>query len=96
MKAHMEWIPVSERPYIDCQPGRQFVRIEGSRDHHGAKWARVWCGEAFIRKPGSDDEMEQYRRADILRLCDDGDIDPWTAKVTHWMPAEFPPLEPTV
>jgi hypothetical protein len=85
-----EWQPISTRPELDHQPGRQFILIEGHREHSGAKWYRQHAGEAFIRKPGVDDEMLQYRRSDILRLCSDGDIEPWTAKVTHWMPAAFP------
>lgn len=87
-----QWLPISERPELDQQPGRQFIRLEGSREHSGHTWARVWCGEAFIRKPGSEDEMHQYRRDDILRLCKDGDMDAVTAVVTHWMPATFPPI----
>lgn len=91
----VEWKPVSERPAWDHQPGRQFVMIVGSCTHHGTTWARAYCGEAFIRKPGVADEMLQYRLQDILRLCKDGDIDLHTARVTHWMPAIFPPLPPS-
>lgn len=87
----MKWFPVCDRPSIDRQPGRQFIRLEGSSDHSGVSWARVHCGEAYTRKLGSDDELLQYRRSDILRLCNDGDMDPTTAVVTHWMPAAFPP-----
>lgn len=89
----MEWKPVSERPDIDHQPCRQFIRVEGSRDHSGVSWARVWCGEAFIRKPGTEGERLQYRATDIKRICEDGDMDEWTAEVTHWMPATFPLLQ---
>jgi hypothetical protein len=86
-----EWKPIETRPEIDHQPGRQFILLEGSRRHSDANWYRQWAGEAFIRRPGQPDEMLQYRMDDILRLCNDGDIDPHTAKVTHWMPAIFPP-----
>ena len=89
------WEPIETRPELDKQPGRQFILIEGSREHSGAHWHRVYAGEAFIRKPGAEDEMLQYRRSDIMRLCADGDIDPWTAKVTHWMPARYPVLPTT-
>jgi hypothetical protein len=85
-----EWQPIETRPEIDHQPGRQFILLDGSRRHSDANWYRQWAGEAFIRKPGQPDEMLQYRMDDILRLCNDGDIDPHTAKVTHWMPAIFP------
>lgn len=87
-----EWQPIETRPSWDHQPCRQFIRLEGSRSHHGSNWARVYCGEAFIRKPGGDDELLQYRKDDILRLCRDGDIDVETAQVTHWMPATFPAI----
>lgn len=84
------WQPVETRPELDHQPGRQFILIEGSREHSGAKWYRQHAGEAYIRKSGTEGEMLQYREADILRLCSDGDIDPWTARVTHWMPGVYP------
>ena len=87
------WKPVSERPEIDHQPCRQFIRLEGTHYHSGLSWRRVWFGEAFIRRPGADGEMLQYRKSDIDRLCADGDMDPESAKVTHWMPAQFPSLD---
>lgn len=90
MATTMTWIPIKDRPAIDHQPIRQFIRIEGSREHSGLNWGRVWCGEAFIRRPGRDGELLQYRSADIVRLCQDGDMDLHTAEVTHWMPAAFP------
>lgn len=87
-----EWQKIDTRPDLDRQPGRQFILLEGSCRHSDANWYRQWAGEAFILKPGQPDEMLQYRMDDILRLCHDGDIDPHTAKVTHWMPAKFPPF----
>lgn len=86
------WRPISERGPVDGQPYRQFVRIIGSRTHHGYTWGRIYCGEAFTRPSGAPDEMLQYRRDDIRRLCEHGDIDLWTAEVTHWMPATFPAI----
>lgn len=69
---------------------RQFIRLEGERSHSGESWLRIWCGEAFIRKPGEEGELYGYRAEDILRLCHDGDMEPTSIKVTHWMPATFP------
>lgn len=88
----MEWKPVSERPEWDQQPGRQFIRIEGSREHSGARWHRIFCGLAYIRKPGEPDEMHGYRDSDIVQLCQEGDMDLWSVEVTHWAPATFPPI----
>jgi hypothetical protein len=95
--AEIDWKPVSERPEWDKQPGRQFIRLEGSRDHSGYSWHRVYVGLAFIRKPGTSDELKGYRDTDIIQLCDDGDMDLWSAEVTHWAPATFsvPPQERT-
>jgi hypothetical protein len=85
-----DWQDISARPDIDHQPGRQFILIEGSTIHSGASWYRQHAGEAYIRKPGSEDEMLQYRKSDVLRICKDGEIDPHTARVTHWMPGKYP------
>lgn len=89
------WRPIETAPDFMNRPARQFIRIEGTREHSGGRWTRVWCGEAFIRMPGADGEMLGFRKADIIRLCEDGDMDLYTAKVTHWMPAKFttPPAE---
>lgn len=87
----MEWNPISELPDFDQRPGRMFIRLEGSRYHSDVFWGRVYCGDAHIRKPGGDDEMIGFRASDIKRLCADGDMDEWSAKVTHWAPAIFPP-----
>lgn len=83
------WQPVSERPDLDHQPCRQFVLVEGASHHSGAKWARRYWGVAYTRKPGSDDEMQQYRRSDIEQILKEGDMD--YGEVTHWMPATVPP-----
>jgi hypothetical protein len=84
------WQPIETRPEFDHQPGRQFILLEGLCHHSGANWHRQFAGEAYIRKPGQPDEMLQYRINDILRICHDGDIDPHTATVTHWMPGAYP------
>lgn len=91
----MEWKPVCDRPEIEKQPGRQFIRLEGSSEHSGVRWARVYCGIAYTRPLGAEDEMLQYRKSDILQMCKEGDMDEWSAVVTHWMPAKFPPIEPS-
>lgn len=85
-----EWRPISTRPELGEQPGRQFILIEGSCCHSGVNWYRQFAGEAWIRKPGGDDEMLQYRQSDVLRICKDGDIDPLTARITHWLPGKYP------
>jgi len=90
MTNEMKWIPILQRPDIIEQPGRQFIRLEGLRYHSGAYWKRVWCGEAFVRRPGTEGEMFQYRESDIRRLVEDGDMDIETVEITHWMPAVFP------
>ncbi|WLA80374.1 hypothetical protein [Bradyrhizobium elkanii] len=87
-----EWRDVAELPPWDEQPGRQFIRLEGSRDHSGVNWHRVYCGIAYIRRPGEPDEMLGYRDTDIIQLCDEGDMDLFSATVTHWMPARFPAI----
>ena len=89
------WKTIDERPEWDHQPMRQFIQLEGYCEHSGVKWHRAICGIAFIRKPGADDEMLQYRKLDILQLCKDGDFDPHSAHVTHWMPAIFPAIGPS-
>jgi hypothetical protein len=55
----------------------------------------VYIGTAFIRKPGASGELLGYRDTDIIQMCADGDMDLWSAAVTHWMPAIFPPLDPS-
>jgi len=87
--AEIDWKPASELPAWDHQPGRQFIRLEGSREHSGGRWHRIYVGLAFIRKPGEPDEIKGYRSKDILQLCEEGDMDLWSAEVTHWAPAAF-------
>lgn len=88
------WRPICDRPPFDHQPIRQFIRLEGSRYHSDANWARVWCGEAFTRPIDADDGICGYRTADIARLAAEGDMDIHSVVVTHWMPAIFPPITP--
>lgn len=90
MDSGKNWVPISEQPADDQRPGRQFIIVEGSSDHSGLSWHRMHIGDAYIRKPGTDGEMLGYRKEDILRICKDGDMDPFTAMVTYWMPAAFP------
>lgn len=85
-----EWQPISERPELDNQPGRQFVLVKGHRTHSRVPWLRIYAGIAFIRKPGSVDEIQQYRAADIRQIEKDGGMDYGSGVVTHWMPAKFP------
>lgn len=89
-KFKFEWVSVHDRPHIDHQPGRQFIRVEGSRYHSDATWARVGCGIACVRNLESEDQLLQYRRKDIEQICEDADMDIESAVVTHWMPAIFP------
>ncbi|MHC2867928.1 hypothetical protein ACVIYH_009061 [Bradyrhizobium diazoefficiens] len=88
----MNWKPISERLPWDEQPGRQFIRIEGYAEHSGAKWHRVYVGDAMARKLDDPEAILGFRAADIIRLCKDGDIDLHSAEVTHWMPAIWPAL----
>ena len=87
--AEIDWKPTSERPEWDQQPGRQFIRLEGSLEHSGARWGRIMCGLAYVRKPGDEEEMLGYRSSDIIQLCQEGDMDIWSAEVTYWAPATF-------
>lgn len=90
--AESGWQPIEEAPPFDEQPGRQFIRITGRKYHSGVRWARVWCGVAFIRPKGATDGLLGYRASDIIQMCQDGDMDIESARVTHWMPAIFPAL----
>jgi len=86
----MDWKPISERPDIDQQPCRQFVLVEGASHHSGVAWERKYWGVAYTRKPGSADELQQYRRSDIEQILKEGDME--YGEVTHWMPAVVPPF----
>lgn len=87
-----EWKPISERLPWDKQPGRQFIRLEGYAEHSGAKWHRIYVGDAMARRPDDPEAILGFRAEDIIRLCKDGDIDLHSAEVTHWMPAVYPAL----
>lgn len=82
------WEPLANRPEWDRQPIRQFILLEGQRMHSDLIWRRVICGTASVDRDGPFG----YRAEDIERLCRDGDMEPLTAAVTHWMPATYPPL----
>lgn len=82
----MWWRPVSERPEYAQQPGRQFIRLEGTCAHSGVAWDRVAVGDAYVRKDGP----HGYREEDVFRLCKDHDIDLGSEAVTHWAPFDIP------
>lgn len=82
------WRPIAERPEFDAQPIQQFVIIEGERDHSGLTWYRRAIGTAWISKSGP----QGYSSKCFIRLCEEGDMDPRAALVTHWAPAIFPKL----
>jgi len=72
------WIPADS----NRQPIRQLVMIEGTKFHSGEHWPRRYTGEAYTRKSGP----LGLREKDFYRLCEDGDIDPGTAKIIYWVP----------
>ena len=76
------WIPVDTKSEPDHQPIRQIVMIEGTRFHAGEHWTRRYTGEAYTHKYGP----LGLREKDFYRLCEDGDIDPGTAKIIYWIP----------
>lgn len=83
------WQPISTLPEFDKQPGRQFILVEGFKQHSGALWARKWADVAFIRRSDQPDSILGYRREDMDRIRRDGDMD-CIERVTHWAPAKFP------
>lgn len=92
-KAGMEnWRSVEDMPDWDYRPSVQFIVLEGEREHSGVRWRRTTWGVAHIRAPGADDEMLGYRESDIVRICEDGDMELMSARVTHWLPAIVPHL----
>jgi hypothetical protein len=92
----MQWIPISDRPPLNEQSYRQFIRVEGSCTHHDTTWHREWYGIARTRPLDAPDRLYQYCRYDIEQICKDGDIDLWTVVVTHWMPIEFPSIDDVI
>jgi hypothetical protein len=76
-------LPFESRPY------RQFILVEGFKEHSGVVWNRVWADVAFIRRDDQPDSILEYRAEDIERIRRDGDMD-GVEKVLGWMPANFP------
>ncbi len=82
------WRTIDNRAEFMNQPIHQFIRLEGKCHHDGALWERITIGTATIDRHGPFG----YRREDITRLCQDSDMEFNSAKITHWMPATYPPL----
>lgn len=80
------WQPIEDRPDFESQPMWQFIHLKGSKFHSGGDWSRRNAGTAAIDRNGP----YGYRQSDFMRICADGDMDPMTARVTHWMPMKFP------
>lgn len=77
-----------ELPF-DQRPGRQFILVEGFKEHSGRLWNRVWADVAFIRRGDQPDSLLGYRLEDMERIRRDGDMDV-IEKVLGWLPASFP------
>lgn len=75
---------------FDKRPSRQFVWLSGEKFHSGVRWRRDWWGVAFIRPDDAEDGRQGYRRADIERLEEEGDMDPGSAEIFGWLPACTP------
>ena len=73
------WKPISEYPEPSFRPGRQFVMLEGTKEHSGLPWKRQYIGDARV-----GDGPQGYRKADIDRLLKDGDMD--CGEVKFWAP----------
>jgi CO/xanthine dehydrogenase Mo-binding subunit len=79
------WRAYDETLAVEDRPFRQNVVIVGARAHSGATWRRDVVGEAR-----RGDGPQGYDASDLLRLMENGDIDPdlpW--RVTHWRPVRF-------
>jgi hypothetical protein len=83
----MEWQSVETLPDVMNRPGRCFIRVEGYKAHSGQNWARVWCDLVHT----SSETLWDFRKSDIERIRRDGDFDV-IERITHWMPAAFPPV----
>lgn len=84
------WREMVDQPPHDQRPIRQWIAVEGIREHHGSTWRRFYVGEAITRPDGLDDEQQGYRRKDIEAIEDAGDMDRGTGLVIAWMPVSFP------
>ena len=81
------WRKMGDRPEWQHQPMRQFILIEGHKEHSDAKWMRRHVAMVWAERDGP----QGYRRRDIIQALREGDMDDngWT--VAAWMPATFPP-----
>ncbi len=86
MSADTFWRAIEDRPEYASQPSKQFILVEGTQTHSGARWARSGTGVARTRQDGP----QGYRDKDICRLCVEHDICRATARVTHWAPYRLP------
>lgn len=77
-----------ELPF-EKRPSRQFILVEGWKEHSGQLWNRLYADVAFIRRDDQPDSLLGYRREDIERILRDGDMD-GIQKVLGWLPASFP------
>ena len=75
-----DWKPISEYPEPGQRPGRQWVFLEGGRNHSSVTWTRQYIGDVILDGSG----VYGYRESDITRLLDDGDMD--FGEVKFWAP----------
>ena len=83
----MEWMLGETLPEVMSRPGRCFIRIEGAKEHSGARWHRTWTDLVNT----SSETHWGFRHADMARIMRDGDMD-YIERITHWMPAALPPI----
>jgi hypothetical protein len=74
-----------ELPF-DNRPMRQFIVVDGWKEHSGVLWHRRYADLAYIRRDDQPDSMLGYRREDMERIMRDGDMDGIEA-VVGWRPA---------
>jgi hypothetical protein len=84
-----KWLHPDDMPPFDQRPSRQFILVEGFREHSGHLWHRVWADVAFIRRDDQPDSSLGYRVEDIGRIMRDGDMD-CAERIIGWLPAAFP------
>ena len=79
------WRPIEALPEAwEERPYRQFIRLEGSREHSGHRWPRSVTGEARTSQTGPFG----YNADDIARLKRIGDLEHMHG-VTLWMPYDL-------
>lgn len=74
-----KWFPVDKISDNELRPSRQFIRVEGWKEHSGASFSRSYCGDAYV----SLNHHLGYREEDLKKIMKDGDLD-GIDKVTHW------------